>query len=65
MQVFFPKGILGNHLGPSSGNGMELDVMQVEEIRLDKIQRKWSAVDVIRVISSVLKVNNPLSKFLY
>lgn len=63
-KVFFPEAIYGNHIGASSGNRMELNFMQTENRRFDKIQRMWTALDVIEVVSPVLKQKNPSCKFL-
>eukprot|EP00250_Pteridium_aquilinum_P020252 c24765_g1_i1 orf=235-5052(+) len=63
-KVFFSKDILGNHAGALAANTMDLDFMQTEDRRSDKIKRMWTELDVIGVVASVLKLKNPSCKFL-
>lgn len=48
----------------SCGSAVELDIRQIEEERLHKLQKMWARLDVRDVVASTLKRKNSSNKFL-
>ncbi|MCO5568649.1 hypothetical protein L7F22_022348 [Adiantum nelumboides] len=60
-KVLFSKHTHNNFL---STTVMELDLLQTQNKRLERIEEMWSELDVSGVVASILKNKNPTCKFL-